>query len=117
MQEALHQQTDQYHPPTPETLAEKQNETTQTKLDIMTAYRLETIEQYNRRDCLLSFGLHENEEENTTEKIVETAMSMGVNIPYTDVSVSHRLQTRNRKRGEPKPIFAKFIRRTLKMIS
>ena len=80
----------------------------------MTACRMEAIERYNRRDCLLVFGLHETEEENTTEKVVETAMAMGVNISYTDVSISHRLQTRNRKRGESKPIIAKFIRRTVK---
>ena len=113
VQEALQQQS-RPMPPTPETSAERQNVSTQAKLDIMTACRLEAIEQYNRRDCLLFFGLYETEEENTTEKVVETARAMGVNISYTDVSISHRLQTRNRKRGEPKPIIAKFTRRTVK---
>ena len=97
-------------PPPPETLAERQNVSRQAKLDDMTASRLEAIELYNRRD----FGLYETEEENTTVKVVETVRAMGVNISYTDVSISHRLQSRNLKRSEPKPIIAKFTRRTVK---
>ena len=65
--EALQQQNRSVPTP-PETLAEKQNETTKTNLDIMTASQLEANEQYIRRDCLLFFRLHETGEENTTEK-------------------------------------------------
>ena len=45
---------------------------------------------------------------------METARAMCVNISYTEVSISHRLQTRNRKRGESEPIIAKFTKRTVK---
>ena len=78
--------------------------------------RLEGLEQYARRDCLKFFGLVEEREENTTLKVVETAAAMGLDISVDEVSISHRLQTRNRQYGEPRPIIAKFVRRTTKQM-
>ena len=72
--------------------------------------RLEAMVQYNRRDCLLFFGLYGMEFGDCTEKIVQTAHAMGVNITAADVSISHRLQIRIRRRDEPRPIIAKFNR-------
>ena len=40
--------------------------------------------------------------------------AMGIDINPGDISISHRLSTRNRFQGEPKPIIAKFIKRTTK---
>ena len=54
-----------------------------------TEFRLEGIEKYNRRDCLLFFGLTECENEDCVDKIVHTAFAMGVEIMDEDVSVSH----------------------------
>ena len=76
--------------------------------------KLENIEQYNRRDCLLFFGLVECEGENCTDKIVETAHAMGVSITHFDESISHRLFTRNRRPGKPRAVIAKFTRRDTK---
>ena len=95
VQEALQQQNRSIPPP-PERHWQKDKTKRRKQINVMTACRLEVIEQYNRRDCLLIFGLHETEEENTTEKVVESAMAMGVDISYTVVSISYRLQTRNR---------------------
>ena len=81
---------------------------------LLTECKLENIEQYNRRDCLLFFGLVECEGENCTDKIVETAHAMGVPITHSDVSISHRLFTRNRRPGEPRAVIAKFTRRDTK---
>ena len=39
---------------------------------------------------------------------------MGIDINPDDISISHRLSTRNRSQGEPKPIIAKFTKRTTK---
>ena len=52
--------------------------------------------------------------EDCTEKIVQTAHAMGVNITAADVSISHRLQIRTRRRDNPRPITAKFSRRSVK---
>ena len=82
--------------------------------DVETECRLEAMEQYSRRDCLLSFGLYKMEFEDCTEKIVQTAHAMGVSITAADVSISHRLQIRTRQRDKPGPIIAKFTRRSVK---
>ena len=82
--------------------------------DVETECRLEAMEQYSRRDCLLFFRLYEMEFEDCTEKIVQTAHAMGVNITAADVSISHRLQIRTRRRDEPRPIIANITRRSLK---
>ena len=39
---------------------------------------------------------------------------MGVNITAADVSISHRLQIRTRRRDEPRPIIAKLTRISVK---
>ena len=83
-------------------------------LEIESACRMENVEQYNRRDCLLFYGIYEHENENTTAKVIKTAAAMGIFIEPTDVSISHRLATRNRARSQPKPIIAKFVRREVK---
>ena len=54
------------------------------------------------------------EYEDCTEKVVQTAQAMGVNITAADVSISHRLHTRNRPKEESRPIIAKFLRRSVK---
>ena len=76
--------------------------------------RMEMMEQYARRDCLMFFGLEEEEGEDTTQKVVETVNAMGANLSAEEVSISQRLFTRNRSHGEPRPVIAKFIRRSVK---
>ena len=78
-----------------------------------TECRLEVIEQYNRRECLMYFGPTEGENENSVDKIVQTAFET-VEIMHDDVSVSYRLHTRNRRSDETRPIIAKFTRRKTK---
>ena len=79
---------------------------------VSTECRLEEIEQYNRQDCLLFFGLTEIED--CVDKEVQTAFVMGVEIMHDDVSVRHRLHTRNRRSDEPRPIIPKFTHRNTK---
>ena len=71
-------------------------------------------EQYNRGDSLLFSGPYEMEFEDCFEKVVQTAHVLGMNIIAADVSISHRLQTRNCRKDEPRLIVAKFIRRSVK---
>ena len=68
--------------------------------------RPEALEQFSRREM---------EFEDCTEKIVQTADAMEVNITAADVSISHRIQIRTRRRDEPRPIVAKFTRSSVKM--
>ena len=72
------------------------------------------MEQYSRRDCLPFFRLYYMEFEDCTEKIVLTAHATGVNITAADVSTSHCLHIRTRRRDEPRPIIAIFTRRSVK---
>ena len=57
-------------------------------------------------------GLVEEREENTTLKVVETAAAIGLDIRVDEVSISHRLQTRNWQYGKPRLVIFKFVRRT-----
>ena len=77
---------------------------------ISTESKVEAIEQYNRRDCFLFFGLRECENEDCIDKLVENANAMGLTIKHDDVPVSHRLNTRNGRSYEPRPIIGKFTR-------
>ena len=47
--------------------------------------RMEMMEQYARRDCLMFFGLEEEEGEDTTQKVVETVNAMGANLSAEEV--------------------------------
>ena len=76
--------------------------------------KIELMEQYSRRDCLLFHSLMEETGENTTQKVVETAQVMGLNINDMEmISVSHRLQTRIRRHGTPRMIIAKFLHQSV----
>ena len=80
----------------------------QNSTKLMTACKMELMEQYSRRDCLLFYGLNEDPHEDTTQKVLETVLAMGIEIEPQEISISHRLQTMNRKPREPRPIIAKF---------
>ena len=49
--------------------------------------RMEMMEQYSRRDCLMILGLEEVQGENTTQKVVESAM--GTNLSADEISKNH----------------------------
>ena len=86
----------------------------QDSTKLMTACKMELMEQYSRRGCVLFYGLNEDPREDTTLKVLETARAMGIDIEQEEISISHRLQTMNRKPREPRPIIAKFLRRVVK---
>jgi len=83
------------------------------QFEVDSACKYESLEQYNRRDSIRIFGLTEAEEENTNTLVLETATAMGARICPGDVSISHRLPTRNND-GKPRPIIVKFTRRDMK---
>ena len=60
--------------------------------------RLEESEQYSRRTCLKITGIPESENENTDEVVMDVAKTIKVDLKPTDISRSHRLPTRNKKK-------------------
>ena len=91
---------------------ERDRDQCEPEWQVLTECRLESIEQYNRRDCLLFFGLEERDEEDCTDVIVNTSRAMGIAIYHDDISISHRLHTKSRRPNEPRPIIVKFTRRS-----
>lgn len=73
--------------------------------------RLDDLEQYSRRNCLLLHGVREDDDENTDEIILSTiATEIGINITEQDIDRTHRLGRPNRRDGKPRPIIVKFSR-------
>lgn len=70
--------------------------------------RLEESEQYSRRTCLKISGVPEQQNENTDNVIVDLARAMNVDIKSEDLSRSHRLPTRN-KRKKDRDLVVRFV--------
>lgn len=83
-----------------------QNELFQTKEAV------NDLEQYSGRECLEIKGIPSTLYENTDEIIVKVGSLVGVDIVANDISVSHRLPTKNHR--YPPPIIAKFVRRNVR---
>lgn len=71
-------------------------------------------EQYSRRDCLELSGIPLKPRESTNQIVMGIAEEIGVEIAEEDISVSHRLPSRNRNPDRPPVIIAKFVRRDTK---
>lgn len=91
----------------------------QQKLSILCSKyddKIDELEQYSRRNCLLIHGIEENQSENTTNKAIDTFDKLDINIDTKDIDRSHRLgrkstnstsnETHKRK---PRPIIVKFV--------
>lgn len=73
--------------------------------------KIDDLEQYSRRNCLLLHGVDENDDENTDELVLTTvAVEMGIQLNEEDIDRTHRLGKPNRKDGKPRPIIVKFTR-------
>ena len=75
--------------------------------------RVEELEQYSRRNCLVIHGIKENPQENTDELVCELAKDhLEVEIQPHDIDRSHRIGEKGRldRKGNalPRPIIAKF---------
>lgn len=71
------------------------------------------MEQYSRRECLEIKGIPVDIGENTNELVAQLGSLIDVDIDPKDISVSHRIPSRNRRNGPPS-IIVKFIRRDLR---
>ncbi len=73
--------------------------------------KIDNLEQYSRRNCLLIHGIAESDDEDTTDKAIGViADKVGVSIAKTDVDRSHRLRRRTDLNGKkPRPIVLKLV--------
>ena len=72
---------------------------------------VDELEQYSRRNCLLSHGVQENENENTDDIVLKTmSEELDIEIKENDLDRTHRIGNRNRRDGKPRAIIVKFTR-------
>ena len=75
--------------------------------------RIDDMEQYSRRSCLVVTGVPEKAEENTDDIILNTAtQKLGIKLELHEIAKLHRLGTKKEsKEGQPmhRPIVVKFV--------
>ena len=84
----------------------------EAKVSLKAQCEAEVLEQYNRRDNLKVFGMPEDSAENTIKKVISLCSHLDAQVDERDISIAHRLPTRN---GRVKPIIVKFSRRVAKI--
>src|SRR5690606_4891150 len=90
-----------------------------TKLDRLQAsflQRMDAIEQYGRRNNMRSYGLPEEEQENTSALVAANlTRTLGVHVNEEDIDVSHRLgRPQRQNQNRPRSIIVRFVRRELR---
>lgn len=76
------------------------------KLEARLEEKQDSLEQYQRRQCLRIFGVPEEEREDTDKIAMEVAAKIGVTLEERDIDRSHRVG----RRGErPRPVIVKFV--------
>ena len=87
------------------------NEITQLRAEV--DLRIDDMEQYSSRSCLVVTGVPEKAEENTDDIILNTAtQKLGIKLELHEIAKSHRLGTKKEsKEGQPihRPITVKFV--------
>ena len=58
--------------------------------------------------------MKEEADKDVYQKVVDVAMKKGHQISKTDISICHRVPSKNLKKDEGRPIFVKFVRRQTK---
>ena len=77
---------------------------------------IDKLEQYSRRENVKIYGLIEEENENTDERVIKLFNDIGVEFDVNDISVSHRIGkiSRNNDDTRPRPLIVKLLRRNKK---
>ena len=76
------------------------------------AAKLDDLEQYGRRQNLEIVGIPVQKDENTNAIVQEVAKLLKVTITASDISTSHRLQTKNELK--PPPFIVRFVSRDIR---
>ena len=70
---------------------------------------LDRQEQYSRRNCLLVYGMEENNNEDTDQEIINIVKNdLGEEITIHDIDRTHRLGKRKLDNNVPRPIIVKL---------
>ena len=78
-------------------------------------YQVDAANQYSRRDNIKIFGIPFTKGENLFPIIKKTVNHLGVSLEEKDISVAHRLNTKDtRVEGDKSAIIVKFVRREKK---
>ena len=87
----------------------------QSKLAKITEKPQISGEQYGRRDNVRIFGVEEAPNEDVYQAVIDVAENAGCQVSRADISICHRVPSRNVKPGQGRPIIAKFVRRQTKI--
>lgn len=72
--------------------------------------RVDDLEQYSRRNCLLIHGIPEKTRESTTDLSLDLFYNkLGIDIDYHDIDRTHRIGSQRRSGSKPRPIIVKFV--------
>ena len=70
-------------------------------------------EQYRRQDNVRIIEVKKEVDEDGYQKVADVVMKVGLQFSKTDISICHRVPSRNLKDGG-RPIIVKFVRRQTK---
>ena len=73
--------------------------------------KLDSLEQYSRRNSIRIHGMEETDGESTEEAVCKVARQLGVQLAPADIDRTHRLGTKatdGHQRAGPRPIICKF---------
>ena len=88
-------------------------ETGTPQLEGRARFEADAMQQYGRRDNVRIVGLDDGgSNEDPYEEVIKVACYCGVNVKRDDISVCHRLPSRN---GGKRPLIARFVRREKKI--
>lgn len=76
------------------------------KLEQQLSEKTDSLEQYQRRQCLRIFGIPEQDGEDTDNIAIDVASKIGVKLETCDIDRSHRV---GKKSDRPRPVIVKFI--------
>lgn len=73
------------------------------------ALKLNELEQYSKKNCLIISGMPESSDENVFGIVMEIGRLMGVEVLLRDMCNAHRLGKERADKGKPRPIIVKFV--------
>lgn len=87
-------------------LSLQERDTKIMKLEQLLCEKTDSLEQYQRRQCLRIFGIPEMDAEDTDKIAIDVASKIGIKLETCDIDRSHRV---GRKADRPRPVIVKFV--------
>ena len=90
-------------------------EKSQISGELSSLFNADSNQQYGRRDNVRIFGVEGAPNEDVYQAVIDVAEKAGCQVSRADISICHRVPSRNVKPGQGRPIIAKFVRRQTKI--